>query len=103
MSTLKPAGYFFTRQKVKFNKPFQSIQQQVSLLSQRGLIIDNDVEHYLRNLNYYRLSGYWLPFQDNHNTHRFIAGTRFSDVLNLYVFDRELRLLLLDSIERIEV
>lgn len=30
-------------------------------------------------------------------------NTRFSDVLNLYIFDRELRLLLLDAIERIEV
>lgn len=32
-----------------------------------------------------------------------MEGTTFDDVLNLYTFDRELRLLLMDAIERIEV
>ena len=88
---------------MRYNKPFQSIEQQIVLLSQRGLIIDGNAAQYLRHLNYYRLSGYWLPFQQNDKTHQFKKGTQFSDVLNLYIFDRELRLLLLDAIERIEV
>ncbi len=46
---------------------------------------------------------YWLPFEADHASHIFQPGTRFSDVLNLYVFDRELRLLVLDAIERVEV
>ncbi|MBU2601025.1 MAG: Abi family protein [Actinobacteria bacterium] len=60
-------------------------------------------QFYLQHLSYYRLSAYWLPFEADHVTHRFVPGTRFSDVLNLYVFDRELRLLMLDAIERVEV
>ena len=84
---------------MQYNKPFQSIQQQLALLAQRGLSIDNDADHYLKQLNYYRLSGYWLPFYENVKTHQFKIGTQFSDVLNLYMFDRELRLLLLDAIE----
>lgn len=60
-------------------------------------------EFYLQHLNYYRLSAYWLPFEATHNPHEFRPGTRFDDVLNLYVFDRNLRLLVLDAIERIEV
>jgi abortive infection bacteriophage resistance protein len=60
-------------------------------------------EFYLQHLNYYRLGAYWLPFEADHATHTFRPGTRFDDVLNLYVFDRELRLLVLDAIERIEV
>lgn len=86
-----------------FAKPFKSIPEQLQLLRDRGLIIDDDAEHYLRHLNYYRLAGYWLPFEQNHSTHSFRTNTHFDDVLNLYLFDRELRLLLLDAIERLEV
>jgi abortive infection bacteriophage resistance protein len=88
---------------MQYNKPFQSIDQQLILLSQRGLVIDIDAAHYLKHLNYYRLSGYWLPFYEDSCTHQFKTNTQFPDVLNLYIFDRELRLLLLDAIERIEV
>ena len=90
---------------MNFNKPSLSYAEQIKLLKSRGLqIADEDrAEHYLRHLNYYRLSGYWLPFEQDHATHRFKQGTSFEDVLNLYVFDRELRLLLLDAIERIEI
>lgn len=84
-----------------FDKPFKTIQQQVETLSQRGLIIDGDAEHYLSHLNYYRLSGYWYPFLQD--TNLFKPNVTFTEVLNLYVFDREFRLLLLDAIERIEV
>lgn len=88
---------------MKFNKPFLSFEQQATLLSERGLIIENDTVHYLQHLNCYRLSGYWIPFQEDNKTHRFKPNVRFADVLNLYFFDRELRLLLLDAIERIEI
>lgn len=86
-----------------YEKPFKSIQAQIELLKSRGLIIDNEAEHYLRHLNYYRLSGYWIPFEQNHSGHSFAPNTHFNDVLNLYIFDRSLRLLLLDAIERVEV
>jgi abortive infection bacteriophage resistance protein len=96
---------FFKVRKMNYDKPYKSIQEQIDLLQSRGLIIDDpsDAIHYLHHLNYYRLAGYWLSFEENHATHFFRKGTRFSDVLNLYIFDRELRLLLLDAIERIEI
>lgn len=77
----------------------------MALLQQRGIEIGDpaSTEFYLQHLNYYRLGAYWLPFEADHATHRFRPGTRFDDVLNLYIFDRELRLLILDAIERIEV
>lgn len=59
--------------------------------------------HYLAHLNYYRLGAYWLPFEADHDTHTFKPGTNFESVLGLYVFDRELRLLVMDAIERFEV
>ncbi|MEC9486356.1 MAG: Abi family protein [Prosthecochloris sp.] len=60
-------------------------------------------EFYLQHLNYYRLCAYWLPFEANHSTHTFRPGTTFDAVLNLYIFDRQLRLHVLDAIERVEV
>jgi abortive infection bacteriophage resistance protein len=79
-----------------FLKPPTTFSQQVSLLQQRGMTVDNsaEAEFYLRHLNYYRLSAYWLPFEADHASHHFKSNTHFNDVLNLYVFDRELRLLL---------
>ncbi|MGC4367697.1 Abi family protein [Hydrogenophaga sp. R2] len=88
-----------------FGKPATTHAQQVALLQQRGMVVDDPAaaEFHLQHLNYYRLGAYWLPFEADHATHSFRPGTRFADVLNLYVFDRELRLLVLDAIERVEV
>lgn len=62
--------------------------------------------HYLTHISYYRLRGYWIPFERPAQIlgdHAFAHGTRFEDILGLYIFDRELRLLMLDAIERVEV
>lgn len=58
---------------------------------------------HLGQVNYYRLGAYWLPFEKTHHPHCFKPNTQFEQVWDLYIFDRELRLLLLDAIERIEV
>ena len=88
-----------------FAKPATTHAQQVALLQQRGMVIEDPAaaEFYLQHLNYYRLGAYWLPFEADHATHTFKPGTHFAQVLDLYVFDRELRLLVLDAIERVEV
>jgi abortive infection bacteriophage resistance protein len=90
---------------VSYQKPFLSIVEQITLLKSRGMHFNNEkkAKEYLENINYYRLCAYWLPFEENHQTHTFKRGTTFERVLELYVFDRELRLLMLDAIERIEV
>ena len=88
-----------------FGKPATTYAEQVAKLEQRGMVVGDhqSAEFYLQHLNYYRLGAYWLPFEADHATHALKPGTRFEDVLNLYVFDRELRLLVLDAIERVEV
>ncbi|MFT6908393.1 MAG: abortive infection bacteriophage resistance protein [Oleiphilaceae bacterium] len=92
-------------QRIAFDKPPLSFKNQVDKLKLHGLNIpDPDkAEFYLSQLNYYRFSAYCLPFEQDHATHAFQANTSFDDVLNLYIFDRELRLLVLDAIERFEV
>lgn len=89
-----------------FNKPASSIDEQIATLTGRGLTVDDAdrARHYLANISYFRLSAYTRPFyQPGLGTHRFLPATRFEEVLQLYVFDRELRLLLLDAIERLEI
>ncbi len=106
--TLKLAGYSFygaAVTKKPFVKPALSIEQQVDLLRTRGMEIGDDARasFYLQHLNYYRIGAYWLPFEADHEQHRFQPGTTFDRVLDLYSFDRRLRLHILDAIERIEV
>ena len=88
-----------------FDKPSTSYEEQVLILKNRGMQIDDELSavFYLEHVNYYRLCAYWLPFEADHQTREFKPGTKFEDILDLYVFDRELRLLLLDAIERVEI
>lgn len=90
---------------MRFTKPTKTFAEQVELLVSRGMEIDDPerAERYLSHLNYYRLAAYWLPCEQGHPTHRFRPGTRFNSVLEHYIFDRELRLLVMDAIERLEV
>lgn len=97
-------------------KPWKSLDEQLAILRQRGMAIDNPdaAKSYLQRLGYYRLSGYWYPFRkldpaqvpDSHMPQRldeFVEGTHFADVVQLYIFDKKLRLLALDALERIEM
>ncbi|WP_044412371.1 Abi family protein [Thiomicrospira microaerophila] len=90
--------------KIPYNKPHLTYAQQRQKLVQQGMKLDlpiPQVEHYLAHFNYYRLSGYWYEYRQSNN--QFRAGTLFSDIINLYKFDKDLRILLLDAIEQIEV
>ena len=90
---------------MKFNKPHLTLEEQLKLLENRGLVVSDRqrAKYYLGHLNYYRLSGYWFPFKQSPTINQFRPNTKFEDILNLYIFDRELRLLLLNALERIEV
>ena len=94
--------------RIPFNKPPLSLPDQLALLVTRGLTVNNaaDATHYLAHIGYCRFSGYALPFQvggtglDRHN---FKPGVTFDDILDRYIFDRKLRLLVMDAVERIEI
>jgi Abortive infection bacteriophage resistance protein len=86
-----------------------TIQQQIQKLESRGLIVDDKdiARNYLQNISYYRLRAYTYPFQDNYDPdadHRFVRkDIHFADIIDLYCFDRRLRALLFNAIEKIEV
>ena len=67
-----------------------TIEQQIALLRERGMTLADErvAWRWLETVGYYRLSAYWLPFED---------------VIDIYTFDRKLQLLVTEAIERIEV
>ncbi|ABG60904.1 Abi family protein [Cytophaga hutchinsonii] len=89
--------------KQTFNKAPLNFQNQIILLKNRGLKIVDEAKavNYLQEISYYRLSAYFLPYQSTKDT--FNKNTDFDQILSTYTFDRELRLLVFDCIERIEV
>lgn len=88
-----------------FKKGALTVQQQVTQLQKRGLIIKRPhvAEKYLLNISYYRLGEYWYVMQSDKEKHLFKPNSTFKDVIALYNFDAELRLLLFDVIEKIEI
>ena len=88
-----------------YSKPAISVSDQMDKLRSRGLSIPDTAlaEHFLHNVSYYRLAGYWWTLQSDAKRHRFRRGSTFQQVVDRYNFDRELRLITFDMIERIEV
>lgn len=86
-----------------YNKPHLSYEDQLALLVDKGMKVTDAkrATECLERIGYYRLKPYWLPFEnENGNFH---VDAEFHHVVDLYVFDKRLRLTLLDAIERIEV
>lgn len=93
---------------IPYAKPAVTIQDQLNILLARGLVVTDQqlAISKLQSISYYRLSGYLYPFRIRSNGQvldSFILGTTLDQMLELYEFDRHLRLLILDAIERVEV
>lgn len=91
---------------MKYNKPYLSVENQKDLLLARRLIVDDADLLYetLNSISYYRLSAYIYPFRINGDPDQnLLPATTFDTVFKLYSFDRKLRLLIFDAIERIEI
>ncbi|MFD1133989.1 Abi family protein [Psychrobacter sanguinis] len=95
--------------KVTYDKSPLTFSQQITRLENKGMFFENKkhAEAKLASISYYRLSGYWYPFRirnsQNIITSKFEPGTNFNEVVSLYEFDRKLRSLVLDAIERVEI
>jgi abortive infection bacteriophage resistance protein len=98
-------------------KPYLDLDQQIALLKSRGMLIDDEqkAKEYLHRTGYYRLSGYWYPFRKSTASQlpsgilettvldNFRENSQFKHVIDLYIFDKKLRILFLDALERIEI
>ena len=104
------------------SKAFKHYEELVEILSQRGMLIaDRErAKRKLAQVGYYRLSGFWYParlverdtqgaviecaqLKRPKRLDEFSDNTHFEDVFKLYLFDKKLRLTMLDGLERIEI
>ncbi|WBT09014.1 Abi family protein [Corynebacterium sp. SCR221107] len=105
---------------ISYDKPFLTIGEQIQKLSRNGLQFINpeEAEKLLREIGYYRLSGYWFNFRelDSPSTYKtskgkilqkrkstFRADSKFEDAVALYQFDDELRQKVFEGIRAIEI
>lgn len=102
---------------VEYAKPWLSLDQQVAKLEARGVRVDDHASavRLLKSIGYYRLTGYLYPFRESDRIlekdgsmrvrvlNRYLPGSSFEHAGKLIDFDRRLRLLVLDGVERIEV
>src|SRR5580698_8803666 len=91
-----------------FTKPALGLEDLAILLASRGLVFDNwagSFDH-LEHIGYYRFTGYLHPFRvggAGPSAEYYKAGTTFEVVHDRYIFDRKLRLLVLEAVEKIEI
>jgi abortive infection bacteriophage resistance protein len=94
---------------MRYTKPPLTIDQQIELLRSRGMQIPEPQKAAaaLATLGYYRLSAYWLSFEEQNlqgiRTHKFKAGTTFEKSLALYKFDVQLRQLCFAGVKQLEL
>ncbi|EKG35775.1 Abi family protein [Pseudomonas syringae] len=109
-----------------YSKPWISYEEQLDQLTKRGMLTTEKplALEYLRRIGYYRLSGYLFAFRERSGDlvmldeqgkkpkkikpttivlDDFKQGTIFQNAIDLYVFDKQLRLLAMDALERIEI
>jgi abortive infection bacteriophage resistance protein len=92
-----------------YNKPPTKIAEQIELLKARGMAGDESkIKRWLETVGYYRLSVYWLPFEElpaegATRSKQFKPDTMFETIIDIYMFDRKLRLLVMEAVERVEI
>ncbi|MDR3181055.1 MAG: Abi family protein [Prevotellaceae bacterium] len=92
--------------KINYHKTCTLPQDLILLLKSRGLSIPDEqwAISYLMNIGYFRLSAYLYPLlKEPKNDHLYKDGATFDMALNMYRFDRKLRILLFNEIEKVEV
>lgn len=93
---------------MKYSKTWISINDQIELLTKgKGLECNNigTLRKALETVGYYRLTAYWFPYKMTSDEGKavFREGTTFDGIMRTYEFDRRLRLLMFEAVDRIEV
>lgn len=86
-------------------KPPLTFEEQIERLRQHGMIVDSkDVAlAVLKQVNYYRLTGYALEDRQSKHSSNYQIGTSFQNVWQRYQFDVEMRHVLRKAIENVEI
>ena len=85
-------------------KVFKSIEEQVEILRNKGLVIED--EEYAKSIllreNYFFLMGYRHSFLKKDASRKFIDGTSFNELYALFMFDRTFRNIIFKNILIVE-
>ncbi|MCR4652151.1 MAG: Abi family protein [Eubacterium sp.] len=76
------------------SKPYLTYEQQIrKLTSDKGLVIDDRIyaERMLVDIGYFSLIGGYKNLFINPMTRKYVGGTTFEDIVDLYRFDEKLR------------
>lgn len=86
------------------NKTFKSLDEQIAILREKGLLIDDETyaKEILLRENYFFLTGYRFLFMRSYEDRRFIKGTTFEELYAMFNFDRHLRNILFKNILVVE-
>lgn len=82
-----------------------SIVDQIALLKSRGLQFDNEIAaaKLLSEVSYFRFVQYLRPMEADKALHSFKPNSKFEDAVALYDFDTQLRSLIFEAIQGIEI
>lgn len=83
-------------------KTFLTIDELIEKIKSKNISIKNEknVRNILENNNYYFIMGYKFAFKNDDGTYK--NNTSFEDIYSLYVFDKMLKLIILDVLLEIE-
>lgn len=95
-------------------KGYKTFEQQLSIVSDRGMAIKDSERclSALQSYGYYRLSAYWYPFRERASGHQegldtpaenVVGVDYFDQIIDLYEFDRKIRVSLFPWLECIEL
>ncbi len=91
-------------------KQAKTIDEQIDILKERGLIIHDKekAKEQLLDIGYYRLGFYLFPLEETYpnirnRSHKYKENASFCHAISLYYFDNDLRTLLSYYLNRIEV
>lgn len=85
-------------------KVFKTIDEQVEILKEKGLVIDDvdKVKDILLRENYFFVSGYRHLFLKSPVDRTFISGTNFEEMYAMFHFDRQLRNIIFKNVLIVE-
>lgn len=85
-------------------KIFKTLDEQVDILKNKGLIIDDEnlAKEILLRENYFFLNGYRFLFMKSKNDRQFINGATFRELYAMFYFDRQVRNIIFKNLLIIE-
>ena len=85
-------------------KQFKSLDEQISILKEKGLIIEDEefAKEILLRENYFFINGYRTLLMKSYQDKTFILGATFKELYSIFLFDRYIRNILFKNLMVIE-